>query len=95
MRPLVVATVSTGSVFALIKTTQDAAAVFASTLGWIQWLGASVASRLVDGSAPAFGSVAVVADSTDLVALVSLGAAALVGWRRVNAARDSGESALP
>lgn len=92
-RPLVLAVVATCLAFIAVKTLPAATSLFSSTLGWIQWLAAVVVHWFGGTPAPAQWAVAVAQDPTDLVALVSLVAASVIGYHRVGDLRTSTEDA--
>lgn len=80
--------------FALVQLTQAGAQLFEALLGGAQAVVAGTVAALAGGTPPAAASAAVVADPWDLVALVALVPAALIGWRRADRLRaDGGASA--
>jgi hypothetical protein len=81
--PPVLATSATGLAFVLVKTTTGGSSLFSTMLGSTQWLGALAASAFVAGPTPVLRPVVPVRDPTDLIALISLVAALLIGLRRV------------
>ena len=86
--PLVAATIVTATLFVAIKTAAGANSWFALSLGSIQWLGASALGWFAGVPPAAPVPVAVAQDPTDLVALVSLPIAMLVGSGRIHRERD-------
>lgn len=82
--PLVVATFATASVFAAVKLSTEGAFLYAESLGWMQWIGATLVASVIDGPTPRLYPVAIVRDPTDLVALVAVLAALAIGLRRIN-----------
>jgi hypothetical protein len=75
----------TGAAFALVKLTAGGALGFGWLLGVGQSLPAIAVAAVVGGPWPAIGAARVVADPTDLVALVALLPALAIGLTRVRA----------
>jgi hypothetical protein len=83
-RSLVVAVLSTGAAFALVKTTPAGTAVFSWILGTSQWLAASAWAAAAGLPWPTLLPVAVVRDPSDLVAIPALALALVVGLNRLS-----------
>jgi hypothetical protein len=86
-RALGVGIVATAIAFVLVKTTPVGAATFSWVLGALQWVPAAGWSAVTSGPPPWLGPAAVVADPSDLVALVALLLAFAIGARRIGTMR--------
>jgi hypothetical protein len=86
-RALAVGITITAIGFLLVKTSAAGAATFGQLLGILQWVPAAGWSALTSGPPPRLGPAAVVADPSDLVALVALLLAFAIGARRIGTMR--------
>jgi hypothetical protein len=82
---VVAAAIATGLSFAAIKLSPAAAEIYRVGLAGVQWPFRAAFAVLADDPVPAIGRVALVADPTDLVALVALAVPIALARRELRA----------
>jgi hypothetical protein len=87
---LAVAAGVTSVVFVACKVTTVGNALVAAALGWLQWIALSFVSTTGLVSTPVLRPVRIVADPTDLLALIGIALGVAVGLRRVPITRRLG-----